>query len=228
MNNMHYRVYNDLKPYNIGISLRSAMHNEGDMSHNDEENENNRSTFFENLHLGDRVLIHNRQVHSKRIVEAKAGNITDADGLITDKPEYALYILTADCFNIFFSTEGGRRFGIVHAGWKGILNGIVSEMRRYMKQETKIVIGQGICAKHFEVQNDVREFFEDKYGSKHIEKQQDSYLIDLRSIIIDTLKNSGDIHNIDLCNVCNRDELFSFREGDTLKRNMSIIWRADA
>lgn len=227
MNEIRHVIHHMPGLFKIGISLRSLLHNEGDMSENDPDNAENRQLFIETLGIGDRQIIHNRQVHSKRIVEAKPGIVTDADGLISDNADHALYILTADCFNIFFSTGGGKRFGIVHAGWKGVLNGIVSEMRKLMKGETRIVIGQGICPEHFTVQDDVMKFFEDKYGRRHIEQSKNVFSVDLRSIIEETLKNSGQIEHIDMCNVCDNDKLFSYREGDTLKRNMSIIWRAN-
>ena len=113
----------------------------------------------------------------------------------------------------------------MHAGWKGILNGVVEEMRHYLKGETDVIIGQGICSEHFEVGKEGQGYFEDKYSDKYTVKSDDKISIDLRRIIYDSLKSYANINHINQCNVCNNNDLFSYRMGDTLKRNLSIIWR---
>ncbi len=77
-----------------------------------------------------------RQVHSTRAVqigdadrgagwESPAGVIADADAMWTDRPGPALVVLTADCTPILLADPTRRRIGTVHAGWRGLLAGIV-------------------------------------------------------------------------------------------------------
>ena len=77
-----------------------------------------------------------RQVHRTRAVrigeaergagwESPAGVIADADALWTDRPGPALVVLTADCTPILLADPTHGRIGVVHAGWRGLLAGIV-------------------------------------------------------------------------------------------------------
>lgn len=51
-----------------------------------------------------------------------------ADAMVTDKPGYALGILTADCAPVLFigkKEDGSPVIGATHAGWKGALSGVL-------------------------------------------------------------------------------------------------------
>jgi copper oxidase (laccase) domain-containing protein len=67
-----------------------------------------------------------RQVHGAdvRVVEAPgahAGAVGDA--LVTAVPGAALAVQTADCGSILL--DGGHVLGVVHAGWQGLLAGVI-------------------------------------------------------------------------------------------------------
>ncbi len=219
-----YIKNNLLKPYSIAISLKSEIVNSGDMSDNDEKNTENKQVFFGELNIEDRNHIHNKQIHSSIILPAD--NRNDCDGIYSSNYSNALYILTADCYNIFFSTDNGKTFGVVHAGWKGVLKGIIDEMAKMFKGESKVIIAQGICEKHFIVDDDVKSLFVDKYSDKYCSLTDNNKTqIDIRQIINDSLKPFCEISNMELCNVCEHELLFSYRNGDVKERNMAIIWR---
>ncbi|MCK4523510.1 laccase domain-containing protein, partial [candidate division WOR-3 bacterium] len=88
-----------LGQYSIAISLKSKTVNSGDMSDNDGKNIENRQMFFRELNIEDRNHIHNKQIHSSIILPAD--NRSDCDGVYSSNYSHALYILTADCYNIF-------------------------------------------------------------------------------------------------------------------------------
>ena len=223
---IEYIIDEFLFPFKVAISLKSESVNRGDMSYNFSENIKNRENLFKSLKICDKKLIRNKQIHSNYIVKADHNRVQEADGLISDKYEYVLMLLTADCYNLFFTTDGGRLFGSVHAGWKGISNGIIGKMKDNFKGETKVLIAQGICKEHFTVQNEIAKNFDKNFGPKWVERKE-NISVDLRGIINDELRNSGEIFNLHLCNVCNKDKLFSFRENDKKHRNLSLIWRDD-
>lgn len=53
-----------------------------------------------------------------------------ADAQVTDRPDVAIGILTADCVPVLFAGEkpgGGRVIGGAHAGWKGAVAGVLQE-----------------------------------------------------------------------------------------------------
>ena len=47
-----------------------------------------------------------------------------ADALVTDRPDVALSILTADCAPVLFEDRAAGVVGAAHAGWKGALGGV--------------------------------------------------------------------------------------------------------
>lgn len=69
-----------------------------------------------------------RQVHGSRVVEvARAGQWAgvEADGAATTAPLAPLAIMTADCAPVVLVAERG--FAVVHAGWRGLVEGVVEE-----------------------------------------------------------------------------------------------------
>ncbi|CAJ0999011.1 polyphenol oxidase family protein [Sodalis praecaptivus] len=51
----------------------------------------------------------------------------ELDGVVTDVPGILLTVLTADCLPVLFCRRDGRRIGAVHAGWRGLLAGILGQ-----------------------------------------------------------------------------------------------------
>lgn len=64
-----------------------------------------------------------RQVHSDRVREAGVGECGEGDALWTDRPRLALAVATADCVPLVLA--GGGLVAAVHAGWRGIVAGVV-------------------------------------------------------------------------------------------------------
>ncbi|XBS68305.1 peptidoglycan editing factor PgeF [Acerihabitans sp. KWT182] len=68
-----------------------------------------------------------KQVHGTDIrrVRRPAELCGEADGLLTSTPGILLHVLTADCLPILFCRRDGKSIGVVHAGWRGLLAGIL-------------------------------------------------------------------------------------------------------
>jgi len=68
-----------------------------------------------------------KQVHGINIhrVYRPAEQCAEADGLITSTPGILLHVLTADCLPILFCRRDGKSIGVVHAGWRGLIAGII-------------------------------------------------------------------------------------------------------
>lgn len=67
-----------------------------------------------------------RQVHGSHLVEVGAAGEragSRADGAMTGVPGCPLAVMTADCAPVVMVSESG--FAVVHAGWRGIMAGIV-------------------------------------------------------------------------------------------------------
>lgn len=71
-----------------------------------------------------------KQVHGVRIVDVvePAQESGEADGFYTALPGILLTVLSADCLPIIFCKLDGKRIGVVHAGWRGLKNGIIEKM----------------------------------------------------------------------------------------------------
>jgi len=69
-----------------------------------------------------------QQSHSANIFEIKTGfeDLTNCDGLWTQNPKLLLGVKTADCAPICVWNK--NCFGIVHAGWRGVVNGAVENL----------------------------------------------------------------------------------------------------
>ncbi len=73
-------------------------------------------------------LILPQQSHSANVVKIETGfeDLTNCDGLWTQNKKFLIGVKTADCAPIcIWSNE---QFGIVHAGWRGVVNGVIENL----------------------------------------------------------------------------------------------------
>ena len=101
-----------------------------------------------------------RQVHGTRVVKVeRAGEHrgASADAAWTWAPRAALAVRTADCVPIgLYGTNAAGRgaIAVVHAGWRGLLDGIVAaaftELSRHGIGGLRAVVGPHICPLHYE------------------------------------------------------------------------------
>ena len=101
-----------------------------------------------------------RQVHGTRVVEVRRPGEhqgTSADAAWTSAPRATLAVRTADCVPIaLYGTDrgGGGAIAVIHAGWRGLLDGIVpatlAELRHHGVRHVRAVVGPHICAQHYE------------------------------------------------------------------------------
>jgi len=99
-----------------------------------------------------------RQIHSDRCIVLREDSRIDADGfagegdaLLTDRPGLALGIATADCVPIVAYDPVSGALGLVHAGWRGTVAGVLSAAISVMKAELsaapeRMLVSAGPCA----------------------------------------------------------------------------------
>jgi YfiH family protein len=116
-----------------------------------------------------------RQVHGKKIVVAdknwlhnKPEELIEADGIVTDLLDTPIAIRTADCVPIFLFDGHRKCIGLVHAGWRGTYEHIVSEALFAMKEkwgsdpkDIKAVIGPCIQSCCYQVGEEMKDFFQE-------------------------------------------------------------------
>lgn len=78
-----------------------------------------------------------KQVHGVRIVDVvePAQVSGEADGFYTAQPGILLTVFSADCLPVIFCRKDGKRIGVVHAGWRGLKDGIVEKMAERINQD---------------------------------------------------------------------------------------------
>ena len=60
-----------------------------------------------------------------RFLEPGVEAFPKSDGLVTSLPARPLVLLTADCLPVAIARADGRRLALLHAGWRGLVAGIV-------------------------------------------------------------------------------------------------------
>ncbi|MER3480993.1 MAG: peptidoglycan editing factor PgeF [Meiothermus sp.] len=106
------------------------------------------------------------QLHSQ-IVHAVSGPGTwEGDGLLTDTPGLLLRVGVADCYPVLLEDPTTRAVGALHAGWRGVVSGILPNALERLKAhygsrmgDVRVAIGPGICGEHFQVGPEVVEGF---------------------------------------------------------------------
>lgn len=176
------------------------------------------------------------QTHSTKVIEHSTGLI-DADGCFTTESKKSCIVMTADCLPVLFCNEEGSWVAATHAGWRGLLDGILSQTVDTYHQPSKLLawIGPAISQQYFEVGSEVREKFVDKNSSFEAyfqAKPRQKWLCDMVGIAKYELEALGvEVFESNLCTYHNHQDFFSHRRathqqdhGATTGRMASVIW----
>jgi len=169
-----------------------------------------------------------RQVHGSRTVrvtgaergagwDSPATVVPDADALWTDEPDASLVVLTADCTPVVLADPETRRIGVVHAGWRGLLAGVVEEAVGAMGGPDGLAafIGPAIGPCCYEVGEDVAEPAAERLGPQVIRRVGDAIHLDLWAGTSVALSRAGvrEVWPAALCTRCEPGRFFSHRAG---------------
>jgi len=153
-------------------------------------------------------LSFNRQVHTAEVHEAGAKRRgRPGDGLWTDVPGVAMLALTADCLPIAVARTGGTRaLAVLHAGWRGLSEGIVATGVAKLGDGPKsAVVGPAIGPCCYEVGEEVSTRFDRDLTADG--------RLDLRRAAERALRAAGveRVDHVDLCTSCHPELFFSHR-----------------
>lgn len=153
----------------------------------------------------------NRQVHSTLVHRAEAGaRGRPGDGLWTDEPGLPILAMAADCLPVALARAGeARAAAVLHAGWRGLLAGIVAEGVRTLGGRVRAAVGPAIGPCCYEVGPEVAEPFAAAFGHDVLRGRN----LDLRVAAERALRAAGvdEILQVDLCTACHPDLFFSHR-----------------
>ena len=189
--------------------------------------------------LSGRQLRRLHQVHGRAIVLLHCGDALSepqADALLTAEPEFALSIRTADCAPILIGEKSGRIVAAVHAGWRGVVAGIVPDtlaaLQRMGIPASDMLLAIGPCSgvEAFEVGEEVAEQFSSSpwdetvisrpaNGKPHVDLSR-AVALQARQFGL----SSAQVDSTDLCSVRDAELFFSHRrEAGVTGRMASVI-----
>lgn len=182
------------------------------------------------LKLDNEKFIMAEQEHTKNIAIINSGDedLENIDGLVTDKKGFVLASKSADCTSLLMYDPIKNVVASVHSGWRGTVKKIAVEAVNKMvenyecnPQDIICCICPSIRKCHFEVDEDVKELFENTFKYEdiiekgRIDGEKQKYNIDTTKINKQMLKDCGlkdeNIIDCGLCTVCNNDKFHSYR-----------------
>ena len=196
----------------------------------EEDVRKNRAGFADGLDTGPWTLP--EQVHGAEVVRVGAGRagagfeddgarIPEADALVTKAPGVPLAVLTADCMPIVLASATDGLLAIVHAGWRGLAEGILHEVTARFPDPSsvRVAIGPAIGPCHYEVGEDVAlGVSTGTETGPATERRGGRLYLDLVKTARAELKARG-IRTIDdtgLCTACEKERFFSHRRDDAI------------
>ena len=169
--------------------------------------EENRRIACEALGLDAARLAFNRQVHSPTVHRAHdSARGEPGDGLWSDDPGLPMLAMSADCLPVAIArTDGERALAVVHAGWKGLSEGVLAAAVDAVGGETAAIIGPAVGPCCYEVGPEVSELFD---ADLSVDRKLDLWTAAERA-----LRRAGvvRVERVDLCTRCNPNLFFSHR-----------------
>ncbi|WP_282166994.1 peptidoglycan editing factor PgeF [Shewanella japonica] len=179
------------------------------------------------------------QVHGTTIIDystVSPANISPqsippkADGSYVDHAKVALAVMTADCLPVLLCNKAGTEIAAVHAGWRGLCDGVIeSAIKRFNAEVCDIIayLGPAIGPNAFEVGAEVKQQFveQDIEGKQWFKPHGVKYLADLCGLATMRLSKQGikHIYSANVCTFTNPD-YFSYRRDQQTGRMASFIW----
>jgi len=134
-----------------------------------------------------------RQVHGTRVLEAsRATASSEADALYSEAADTALAVLVADCIPILLVDEDSTRFAVVHAGWRGLHEGVVVAALAHFEDARHVAafLGPSISQEGYQVGPEVATLFADVPGAVAGDGD-DRFRLDLREVATAQLLGHG-------------------------------------
>ena len=170
------------------------------------------------------ALAYIRQVHGTAVLEAAVDRPgREADGQVTTERGTGTVVMTADCLPI--AIAGGGTVGVVHAGWRGLAEGVIESGVTALRQRgadgalwAAIGPGAGPCC--YEVGEEVHR----RFGGR----ARNGRNLDLKTLAREQLLRAGVgvVHDVMLCTICSDASLFFSHRRDrgVTGRQGGIAW----
>jgi polyphenol oxidase len=174
------------------------------------------------LPMKNKHIVSLNQVHGNKtvIVRSPSAREKTADGMLTDESGLCLTLRVSDCQGFVAYAPEQQVIGVLHAGWRGLVNGVIGSFFETMQNEWQmepstlyVAAAPSLCMRCAEFSDPVRELA----GIDH--RFFDGRHADLRAIADDQLRRCGILRghierHLD-CTKCRNDAYWSYRGGDS-------------
>lgn len=166
----------------------------------------------------------------------------DADAAVTNVPGQTLGVQTADCMPIVIAHNQGLCLGVVHAGWRGLVGGVIENtvqtlVNEYGVSPSNLVAWIGPCIHQdsFQVGLDVMQQFK-KANSGYVRffkadivnglNETDKWLLNLPLLASNKLSVLGvnKVYISSYCTYANDKLFYSYRRSTNTGRQAVLAW----
>jgi YfiH family protein len=157
-----------------------------------------------------------------------------ADAAVAFEPGRVCAVMTADCLPVVFADRHGTRVAVAHAGWRGLLGGILEATVARLggaAGDLDAWLGPAIGPEAFEVGAEVREAYVARLpGSEacFVRNERGRYLADLCGLsrLVLARAGVGKVHGGGWCTHADAERFFSFRRDGVTGRMATLAWLA--
>ena len=174
------------------------------------------------------------QQHGTDVVQLTlSNNLTHkADAAFTTEQNTICVVLTADCLPVLLCDREGKCVVAAHAGWRGLLNGILENTLGALPVRKKNLLcwlGPAIGPEKFEVGEDLKHFFVNKFQQHENAFRPSSTgkcLADIYQLARNILVHLGveNIYGGGYCTYTEKDRFYSYRRDGKTGRMATMIW----
>jgi YfiH family protein len=185
------------------------------------------------------------QVHGTHVVQVSSVSRTlrlkTGDAAVVFDRGFGAVVMTADCLPVFFTNAAGSVAAVAHAGWRGLLNGVLEktvDSTGVSPADLMAWMGPAIAPCHFEVGLEVRDAFlgHPQWGQQFVPGLTSAFIssplhagkfmMDIYAVARARLLNAGVqfVGGGGLCTVCEKRRFFSYRRDHTTGRMASLIY----
>lgn len=180
------------------------------------------------------------QVHGLNVIDAATSScLQNADASFTTQSNVVCVTMTADCLPVLLCDKSGTVVAAVHAGWRGLCDGVIEAAVKKMQlapSQVLVWLGPAIGPNAFEVGEDVREQFivrdvQARHAFKSVGIHSNGkwlcnmYLIATQRLLaLGVTQIYGASVNEHFCTYTDEARFFSFRRDNITGRMASLIW----
>lgn len=186
------------------------------------------------------------QVHGTDVIDAASSScLQSADASFTHQCNIVCVTMTADCLPLLLCDKAGTVVAAVHAGWRGLCDGVIEAAITKMQvpaHEVLVWLGPAIGPDAFEVGDDVRAQFiaKDSQATLAFKASGSKWLCNMYMLAKQRLNTIGvtqiygasdsaetaeNLTNA-FCTYSDEARFFSFRRENVTGRMASMIWLA--